>query len=335
MARNVIRDHASFPGKFHRLKGALMSGKKAAYLGIALNLLRPLTQPLDRFFGGRGRTGPEPSAQHLPPSLMIASPPRSGSTLIYQVLTRTIPSVYYSNMHYLFPKSASRVMNLFGMFGTGLSGFRNYYGYSPKLRDVNEGNPLLAKILPGEDPEEIREHFLRIVSWMRAGPDRPFLFKNVRHYDTIGRLHEAMPELHFLRIKRETAHVVRSELNGYRELGTFHPVPPELRNSGITDPVEFCVRQILLIEASLDKQFEALPEEGKMVWEYEAFCSDAEAHIRALARKLGISEYRLRWKELDTPLRPSTYREEELGEIREALSRVREEMYPENRGVTQ
>ena len=320
VASTLIKNNESFAGKILRLRGAITSGRKAAYLGLLLHAFRPVSLLIDSIIANlflRCQVWP---IEPMPSSLMIVSPPRAGSTLIYQVLTRVIPSVYYSNFHYLFPESASHFMSRFNLFGKTVNEYANYYGYSPELHDVNEGNALLNRILNRKEPQAIRGEFIRILGWMKASPDRPFLFKNVRHYGDIAALHEAIPELNFLRIHRNTEHIIRSELIGYRELGTFHPVPPELWNSQISDPIEFCVRQIQVIERTLDRQFELLPSSVKTEWEYEEFCKNPEPHIESLASEnLHLNREQLRFDNLTVNLQPRSYPEEDFVAIREYL----------------
>ena len=95
-----------------RLLGALCSGHPAAYMGLLLKAISPFSQPIDKIIY-RASKAPDESPRYfaeLPPCIMIVSPPRSGSTVIYQVLVRAIPSVYISNLHSLFPYCASRYM---------------------------------------------------------------------------------------------------------------------------------------------------------------------------------------------------------------------------------
>jgi len=319
----IIADNSSFRNSLRRVKGAIVSGKRAAYLGMGLKLLKPITHRLDHLIGQFNSTAEMRSNDTVPPILMIVSPPRSGSTMIYQVLTRVIPSVYYSNFHFLFPLTASQIMQKFDLFGRKLHGFKNYYGYTPRMHDVNEGNDFMHRIFNSNITAQIRENFLTNLDWIRGGLDLPFIFKNVRYYSKISLIHQAIPEIIFLRIKREIAAVVKSELKGFESLGTFHPIPAELKETNISDPVEFCVRQILSINESIDLQKKEINPDSWIEWEYESFCEDPQAHILpVITEKLHMNQLRLRWDNLHDNLKASNYAQQELQDIQKMITWV-------------
>lgn len=266
-SRNVI-------GQIKRLKGALRSGSPAARLGILLKAIGPLSRILDRMMYYLLKTN-EVEQVDLPPCLMIVSPPRSGSTVIYQMVVRTIPCVYFSNLHFLFANYASSYMLKNGLFGTTLSGIHNYYGYTPSLFDVNEGNEIVEAIVRKDaNKEQVRNRFAKFAKVMRATRNKPLIFKNVRAYPNLLRMHLAIPEIVFLQIKRNPEKIIQSVVRAHRELGTFHPIPKGLVNCNINDPVEFAVRQVLEIEGSIDHQKQKIDQTAWLEWHYEDFCSD-------------------------------------------------------------
>ncbi|QIZ69369.1 sulfotransferase [Oxynema aestuarii] len=258
-----------------RLRGAIQSHSPAARLGILSIALSPITRSLDRIAYQLFRHHPLPENWTLPPCAMIVSPPRSGSTIVYQVLTRIIPSVYISNLHSLFPSLASSYLLKNDLFGKSNLKFNNYYGYTSQINDVNEGNQFIEQLLQdSENLSLIRSRFIRLIRMMQATRDCPFIFKNVRAYPKILKLHNAIPELNFIRVKRNPEQVIQSVVRAYYELGTFHPVPPSLKHSNIKDPVEFAIKQILEIEKTIDEQLKYIKRSSWVEVEYEAFCSD-------------------------------------------------------------
>lgn len=249
---------------------------------------------------------------------MIVSPPRSGSTVVYQTLVRAIPSVYISNLHMCFPSLATRFLLKRNMLGIGLSEFKNYYGYTPSINDVNEGNLLVDDLLKGDaNVNMVRNRFLRFIDDMGGKSERPLIFKNVRAYANIYRLHEAVPEMIFLRIKRATEQIIYSEVSGYRELGTFHPIPKKLANVKIDNPVHFAVRQILEIERELEEQKKKINPAVWLEWTYEDFCSKTLPMIMNLASYLNIPTHAIRKELLPNRLTASikTVAQEEMKQI--------------------
>lgn len=290
----MLKRSLGMSGQINRFIGAVRSGEPAARLGIFVKALGPFTRLLDKMIY-RPLVDSEDKEDNIPPCLMIVSPPRSGSTIIYQVLVRTIPCVYISNLHSLFPHCTSSYLLRRNLFDANLAGFHNYYGYTPSIYDVNEGNEFFEAIFRGDaDKELIRERFITLVKAMRATQERPFIFKNVRAYSHIARLHQAVPVV-FLRVKRDPEQVIQSVLRAYHELGTFHPVPRALVNCKINDPVEFAVRQILEIERVIDLQIERIEESARLEWWYEDFCSASWPMLKDLAENyLKMDPSRLR-----------------------------------------
>jgi len=272
------------PGQISRMKGALASGSRAAYLGIFLIAIGPFSRIFDRMLY-RILFRNEIKEDKLPPCLMIVSPPRSGGTIIYQVLVRVIQSVYISNFHYMFPSCASSYMGNKNLFGPRTCSFQNYYGYTSSIYDVNEGNIIVDEFFRGKaNRKQIRERFIKFASVMDATTDRPLIFKNIRAYNRIELLSSAVPEVVFLRIRRNSEQIIQSTLRAYHELGTFNPVPNNLKKTRINCPVEFAVKQYLEIEREIDLQMEGIKQSAKLEWRYEDFCSETWSMIEDLAR---------------------------------------------------
>ena len=317
--------HGHFIQQVKRFAGAVQSGHPAAWLGMFLKAVGPPGRFLDRCVSGSPSEAGSKS-ESMPACVMIVSPPRSGSTLIYQALTRAIPCVYLSNLHLVFPSFASGWLMKRDRLGRN-SGFDNFYGYTSSLSDVCEGNELVGEWFEGgPDHRRVREKFLCFIEKMRASETHPLIFKNVRNYTRISILHQAVPELVFLRIRRNTEQTVQSVVKAYHELGGFHPVPPALEGRVIGDPVEFAVRQILEIEREIDAQKRAIDPSVWLEWTYENFCSDAWAKIEGLAENyLKMDKARLRRDGLSEPLTASRrpkVSEQEARRITELLRKL-------------
>jgi hypothetical protein len=194
-----------------------------------------------------------------------------------------------------------------GKFGQNLYGYNNYYGYTTGLYDVNEGNEIIDKLLnEKKNIEPLRINFINFVMGMKASANQPLIYKNVKNYDKILTLHQAVPELIFLRVRRNLDQIIQSELKAHYELGTFNPIPDFLSDTPYNDPVDFCVRQILGIEKKIDDQKEKISSTNWVEWSYEDFCDNTLAMIKNLAKKyLAIEENRLREHMLKEPLRLS------------------------------
>lgn len=315
-----------------RVTGALRSKNRAAYLGIALNALKPFTKPIDKMFSVSSVLQ-EHTGKDIPSCIMVVSPPRSGSTIIYQALVRAIPSIYISNLHTIFPRHATTYIIRRNRALSVLKNNSNYYGYTPSLCDVNEGNEFVdALFRHGESEISIRNNFLQLISTVSPPRNVPFIFKNVRAYSQILLLHRAVPELIFLRIKRDVEQIIQSVVRAYNELGTFHPIPNALKNLSINDPIEFAVRQILEIESTIDLQKVNIRDANWLEWHYEDFCENPWTKMENLVESyLQLPASCLRNKNLLGSLNASYKMKvtpQEVESIKEILSRLwREKMH--------
>jgi len=292
---------------FKRLFGALRSCNRAAYLGIALTATAPATRLVDKLLG-LFLTSDKAYDGKMPPCVFIVCAPRSGGTIVYQVLARVIPSVYLSNLHALFPRFASSFMFKRNLFGRNLSNGSNYYGHTPQLYDVNESNNFLEAIFKDDaGTDMIRARFSNMLRKMNCSPDRPFIIKNVRvGYQSIQKLHDAIPEFRFIRVRRNIEHVIRSELRAHYELGTFHPIPLALENCDMKDPVSFATFQISEIEKIIDSQLKQVDPSAWVEWRYEDFCVNAKEMIESFVKThLSLSGASLRDDAILDSLDPS------------------------------
>jgi hypothetical protein len=283
-------------GKVKRISGALRSGDPAAYFGMALYAIAPVSSLFDKLISILFKRE-KFELSTCPVSLMVVGPPRSGSTVIYQTLTRAIPSVYISNLHTLFPLSASPYMLKANLFGRNLGPFRNFYGHTSSLYDVNEGNEFITSLFDGSpDRDEIRKNFLSLLKILQATQNHPLIIKNLKAYLYLYDFHRAVPEIIFLRVRRNLEQIIQSVVRAHQELGSFNPIPEALLNSKINDPVEFAVRQIMEIERVIDTQKEQIDSRLWVEFSYEEFCQDPRPFIESLAlNQLGIELTQLRW----------------------------------------
>lgn len=264
-----------------RLLGALKSKDPAVKWGILIKVLSPVSQTLDKIMATiiiRKNI-----KKTIPTTIMVVGPPRCGSTVIYQMLIRVLPSVYISNLHLFFPNFASWYLKKNNLFGTQLNGFNSYYGYTVGINNVNEGNFFIDKIFEGNPSRElIRKRYLEFISKMQASEQQPLVFKNIRNYKNILKLNEAVPEIIFIRIKRNIEQVIQSVLKAYYELGYFHPISDTFKEKKIDNPIEFAVLNILQIEKELNSFQKRIDNSKWIEWEYETFCNEGLEMIERL-----------------------------------------------------
>jgi len=287
---------------FRRFFAAIRNGGASARSGMLIKLMLPISRALDLLLGMflvSGRKG-----EDLPPCLMLIGTSRSGSTLIYQVLTRTVPSVFISNWTHLFPRISGKFTQRKTL--NSFNGFKSYYGYTAAFSDVNEGNDLIAELFSGSpDSKEIRRRFIRLLSRSGATKERPFIFKNVRFSNHIVELHAAIPELIFLRIQRDPYYQSQSVFKAYHELGYFNPIAKEMQESDITDPLEYGVANQMALGKELRTCLDGVISNRRMDVTYEEFCSDPVSFVQNVCHNLGVEFDTAQTEDLKTMIKAS------------------------------
>lgn len=283
-----------------RLLSALTSSHPAARWAIARQAVTPVSSLIDQAIS---LSTPQYDPLAVEPRwVLLCSPPRSGSTVLYQSVTRVLDCAYVTNLHQMLPRTAHRLLRNIPRLFSSPKGLKSYYGHTKELLNVNEGNWLVDYWFQTNGVESVRRRFLNTMQWLTGGGNKVVIIKNVGIYYRIADLYEAVPELLIVRIQRETKQVIESELKGFHELGYFNPIPAELKNVPIDDPVKFAVTQISTVERILDEQLKHIPSSRLFNWSYERFCESPEDVMEPLARKIRITPD---WSNLPEELRIS------------------------------
>ena len=317
-------------GRLRTLAKVLRRPNAQVLAAAALRSAAPFTRAADGVLAALRREA-SPFSEEVRCAFLVG-PPRCGSTMVYQSLVATLPCIYMSNYHALFPRLGSSLLRRAGLAKEGWE-LRNCYGYAAGLKGVYEGNEYLDWLHSGTadcdaaDARTVRARFMGLLNLLQPKPDESVILKNARSCFSVSRLHRAAPEIVFVRIRRDTEAVVQSAVRAWREIGSFHPVPPSLRTTPIDDPVSFAVAQITGIEVELDRQFGALPKRCQIETDYESFCNRPYDFIECLATEyLGFKSQDVhRFDGLDS-LQPSRTRKvsaEEAVRIRQLLSRAK------------
>jgi hypothetical protein len=272
---------------FTRFFGAFVSGKRAAYTAMFIMLVAPFTSFVDRLLAPLFLR--VPNSYKTPPCLMIVASSRSGATIVNQVLTRELNCVYISNMHILFPNFGSAILSMLNMWGKGSMKHKNYYGYTASLFDVNEANDIVKRLISVNLSKQQRAELFRNFSYrMGATSERPLVFKNVRHFEKLSLLIDAIPEITFTHVYRKPQFAAQSVLRAYYELGYYHPVPNTLVKDQ-SEPVEFSVKQVFEVNRIIHEQIKLAGEGKYFNVRYEDFCEDYQSFIDRFCSDLNFS----------------------------------------------
>jgi len=274
--------------QIRRLVGAIRNGGAAGRMGILVRGVAPITSWLTFHM-----LAPVRYIEKVK-GVFIVCPPRSGGTVIYQSIASALPGIPFTNAHVLFLRGGSGIVRKSrAKRKIADKRFKNYNGYTAALAGVNEGNEFLAWAYSQDSAEQKKKNFLKLLNVLSPMDMECVVMKNVRSFEVLDKIYAASTGSNFVfvRVKRDLQKVIESTVREYYDSGSFHPVPRQLENSNINDPIEFAVKQITQIESTLDEKFAKIPKASKYLINYEEFCQYPYRSLIDLATNyLGLAE---------------------------------------------
>lgn len=295
----IPRRYQNFRDPLGLVVRMLRSGNRAAYASLTRAAMEPLVRPLDRSLRPLERSLLASAGPPAHPVLLIVGPPRSGTTLLYQLLAQALPVTYFNNLSALFPESplaASFLLNRFLRPPAGVA--ENFYGNTAALPDPNDGFHVwnrwlgddryhVPTALDGRALADLRTFFR---AWT-AVFDRPFLNKNNRNLACIPLLASALEEAVFIVVERDPIYVAQSlirareVIQGSRDRGWGLLSRERVEGRDPLAYVDDVSHQIRAIQQCVDEAVERVGPDRFVFVSYEALCADPPAVVEALARR--------------------------------------------------
>jgi len=226
---------------------------------------------------------PQPSA----PPIFIIALPRSGSTLLYQLIASRLDVCYFQNymMHVPeAPVSSAALLSRLVQLRPSIV-FESNYGVTHGWRSPAQGYEIWNRWLPPEVDwipagylgQEILQDMRRTILSLQRVCKAPFLNKWQRHSLRIGALHEAFPNCVFVNLRRDPAHVALSILRGRRrflgdERKWLSARPRACQHIDELTPVEQVCAQVHYLEQEISDAFGSLRTARTIDIEYEDIC---------------------------------------------------------------
>ena len=231
------------------------------------------------------------------PPIFIIGAPRTGSTLIYQVITNHFDICYISNFSAAFFHSLYTGMilenSLLGKSPHNL--FNSYYGMSGGLRGPNECGQFWYRWFPKERHFIAANDFKRdelieirnIIGAITKKLSKPIIFKNLNNGQRLQAIHKILPESLFIFIRRDPVFTAQSILTGryefYRNQKKWLSVMPknisELKKKHYTEQV---VKQVYYLEKQIYEDLKLFPAKQQIIMRYENFCKNTNEELKRL-----------------------------------------------------
>ncbi len=227
------------------------------------------------------------------PQILIVGSPRSGSTLLSQVLARSLQVSYFPNISALFPSApiwiSRKWLRDFDFAPQALSSF---YGNTVGFRGINDGFHVWNRWLGhnryrvDHQPSAAEESDLKafFATWA-ATFSKPLLNKNNRNVDALELLARLLPNSYFVIVQRDPVMIVQSLLQARRFIqgsenegwGLF---ADDARHD---DALESTCRQVACIHHRIQEQCANILPSRRLCLPYEQFCKAPSAAIDQVA----------------------------------------------------
>ena len=278
------RAYGNFQNPFGLVFRMLKSGKRAAWSALFREGLGIAAKPFDALLQSRDTKRMAVSQQNDFPLILIVGPPRSGTTLIYQVLAYCLDVTYPSNLSALFPRSP---ITTNGVANKHRPDFQSFYGQTARMSGPNDAFHIWNRWLgddryvtktdlTDEQSEQMRQFF---TAWTTKY-EMPFLNKNNRNVGCIDFLVQQLPNTYVVAVLRDPACVARSLIHarevvqGDRKVGWGLQCQEKHSHDESLGYVQDVCNQVKKNEADLTARLQTIDPDRVIQFQYEAFCED-------------------------------------------------------------
>ncbi|NEP55949.1 MAG: sulfotransferase [Symploca sp. SIO2G7] len=230
------------------------------------------------------------------PPIFIIGTPRSGSTLLYQVLTDYYNIGYLSNFHANFYGSPFLIERLFHpLTSHQLSNYTSYHGQTQGWLAPSECGAFWYRFfrrkpsyipLEEADSQKLRQLRASIAALSNAF-GKPVLFKNLYCSLRLRPIAEALPESLFIVIHRDIVDNGHSLLAGRKKVyGNYNTwwsaEPPNIEQLKKLPPYQQVIEQIQQIYALINRDQQFIGANRFLDLYYEDFCQDTHKNLRKI-----------------------------------------------------
>lgn len=259
------------------------------------------------------------------PVAVIVGCPRSGTTVLSQILAATGDFAYPSNFLSRFayaPRIGAMIQKMlfdpdFDHRGEladiqSSSNFSSQIGKTDGALGISEFFHFWRKFFPNHDPGHLTEEQLdrvdtdrmrRELASIEAVFDKPFASKGMMMQYNLGFFAERVPELFFIHIRRRPRFLMQSVLVSRKKYYTSPRIwwsvkPKEYPWLADMDLIHQVAGQVLFTERAIDAGLAKVEDGRRLVCDYQTLCADPSgfySQLRAKFDRLGcpLDPYRL------------------------------------------
>ncbi len=233
------------------------------------------------------------------PLLFVCGAPRTGTTLVEQVLIDHLPVAYINNLTAVFPRAPLTANRIFRPAAPVRAvAYRSYYGKTVGFSGPNDGLHLWDRWL-GPDRTKVphslttteQRDMRRFFGAMEEISGRPIVAKNNILNACASLVAEVFDRASFICMTRDPLFLAQSQLQARLDIHGGDDIPYGLAGApgsrpDSTDVVEDVCRQVLYHRQIEQEQQRRIGAERFWIVRYEAFCQDPSALVDAVAGKV-------------------------------------------------
>ena len=225
------------------------------------------------------------------PVVLIVGAPRSGTTLLHQLLVSHTDTSFFTNRNALFSRAPLAAARRFDRF-PGSAPLSSYYGLSAGNDAPNDAFHIWNRWL-GQDRYQPRPNgsaapAARFFDAWRTVHDKPLVSKNNRNTAAMDWLAASIPGVRFVALRRDPLFVAQSLIEARRQVQGSDERKWGLASVDGQDPVDDVTAQVMAVGDMLD----ASPP-GTIDVQYEKLISDPANTLDYVAGEVGLVPRRL------------------------------------------
>lgn len=265
-------------------------------VGRTIRLLLMYLNPLNIFEGIYIRKSKK---QKYPPIFIIGAP-RSGTTLLYQLLTYHFELSYFSNFVSTFVKSPVLMAKITSGISKSYDADRleSNYGLIKGIWAPSEAGKVFKHWFQRKDDDKIKNSIHKMSQVFNA----PFIAKNLRINSELEYIHHLFPDAVFIHIKRDITFNAQSLILGIKDnkSDVIGNIMLDNQREGITNGenseiFKRIVKDINDININITEFF-SLSNVNGVSLTYEALCKSYDQELKKIEKKLNSQKIPIKRK---------------------------------------
>ncbi len=280
------------------------SKDRSAWFAVATALLGVLLTPMDSFLQISEKKFYQRATKPERPIILVCGAPRTGTTLVAQVLINHLPVSYLNNLTSLFPRSPIVANRIFGRFlKVNKLPYKSYFGKSYYLHGPNDALYIWDRWL-GSDRTRIRssltesekKQMVQFFGAYEAAFERPFVNKNNNLNVEAHLISEILETAYFICMTRDPAFLAQSLLEARLEIHGDEKIPygidnPRKPQSTVYNLIQDVCDQVMFHERIIREQEGIIGPDRFRIVSYEDFCQNPGELLARVTEDILGNEY--------------------------------------------